>query len=248
VVFGTWSFVHDLVARQQSVESIFLALAAILTALAIALIYYRRRLASPARLVIVTAVSVVVIVSATYQLLQFKNMFRIPAYAGCSTLSTFIPRYWVAGLRALESERQPRRIAFTYGPQQVCHQSFIAPFLGSHLSNFLGYVSPNVDGAIVPHDADYLAAAHLSFDTWIEALHSAGATHVLCLEPPCTELRWMQARPGLFACLTPRNSEWGLFRIEWSKFERSPEHLQQDRFPRTGLSRGPTRPSAGGRQ
>ena len=54
-------------------------------------------------------------------------------------------------LRSLESEPSPVKIAFAYGPMRVSHQAFLAPFLGGKLNNELVYVSPEKDGAILPH-------------------------------------------------------------------------------------------------
>jgi hypothetical protein len=216
VVYGTWSFLRTFVNGQHSVESVFLAAAIALVALGCGLVHYRRRLALPARPAAVVALSLVAFLGGMYGLAQLKNWFRIDAYENCITMHR-VPCYWVDGLRALQSDRRPLRIAFAYGATNASHHSFIAPFLGPSLNNRLLYVPPSADGSFIPHGPDYATNARLSFESWTNALRKAGVTHVLCLQPPCAELKWMEAHPSLFVALIPRNGQWGLFRIEWSR-------------------------------
>ncbi len=134
------------------------------------------------------------------------------AYAAVMTMHSF-PRYWVEGLRALQSESEPLRIAFTYGSLQVSHQAFLAPFLGGHLQNHLMYISPDRDGVVVPHHPVYLAKSHFSAAVWMDGLRNARATHVLSLRPLTQELQWMQEDRERFVCLAGQVDDWGLFRV-----------------------------------
>lgn len=218
IIMGAGTFIQHFVLGQHRVEILFLALAAVSTVL-VYYLAYRRRLASPRRIAIATALCIVALAGALYAFARFKDSFRIQAYSLCTTLHP-IPRYWVAGLRALESERPPLRIAFTYGPKKISDRSFLAPFLGAYLNNRLLYVSPYQDGRVVPHHPEYLAQACPSIKLWLNALHDAGATHVLCLPPKCIELWWMQSHPGMFVSIAGREGEWGLFRIERRLIEK----------------------------
>ena len=98
IVSGTWSYLDHFVNGRRSVESIFLAAAAFLMALGYGLFYYRRRLASPARLAVVVSLSVVAFVGGMYACARVKNSFRLRAYSECITMHGF-PNYWVDGLR-----------------------------------------------------------------------------------------------------------------------------------------------------
>ena len=73
IVSGTWSYLDHFVNGRRSVESIFLAAAAFLMALGYGLFYYRRRLASPARLAVVVSLSVVAFVGGMYACARLKT-------------------------------------------------------------------------------------------------------------------------------------------------------------------------------
>ncbi len=215
ILCGTWSFLNIFVYGRPGIESFFLAAAVGLMTLGYFLIHHRRWFASSAaRSAVAGSLLAVAVVGGMYAVLQFKDSFRIRAYSECMIMHRF-PNYWVDGLHVLESEPGPLRIAFTYGPASRSHGAFIAPFLGPRLQNHLMYVSPQADGALVGYGADYAANANPSFEAWVQALRKAGATHLLCLEPPCTELKWAEDHPDLFVNLVQQNGHWGLFRIQW---------------------------------
>lgn len=218
VITGVWTFIQDFILNKHPDEHPFDVLFLVLALLLILVFFYiayRHWLVSSARKAVVTALCVVASVSTLYAFYQFKNSFHIQAYSKYIIKQSF-PRYWVDGLRALESETKPLRIAFTYGAEQDNHYAFLAPFLGIYLNNYLLYVSPYKDGFIVPHHPDYLANSSPSFESWINGLQNAKATHVLSLRPPSKELLWMQDHPNVFVNLAGQADSWGVFRIELS--------------------------------
>ena len=135
------------------------------------------------------------------------------AHAECTTLVDF-PRYWVGAMEALEDEGAPRRIAFCYGPRQVSHHAFFAPFLGYRLENRLAYVSPQENGAVPTHGADGGPPVAWSYARWTAGLQAEGCTHVLSLRPANKELQWMEQHPERFVRLAGQQGDWGLYRIE----------------------------------
>jgi len=213
VIMGGWAYLQGFVLGRHRVEILFLVGAALSIVLAYGLARGLRS-ASPKWRAVAIALCGVAGVGGLYALARFKYSFRIQAYSRCTTMHP-ITRYWVAGLRALEAENRPLRIAFTYGRKKISDGMFLAPFLGAHLNNTLLYVSPYENGCVVPHHPEYPVQSFPSIKVWLKALRNAGATHVLCLPPKCLELWWMQSHPGMFVKIAGRGGEWGLFRIEW---------------------------------
>jgi hypothetical protein len=125
------------------------------------------------------------------------------------------PRYWIPALEALRAEPRPARVAFAYGPLQISHYAFLAPFLGGHLENSVVYVSPERDGSVLAHHPNEVRRSDTDFASWIERLHRQAVSHLLCFRPGFTELQWAEAHPNLFVRLAGERGDWGLFRIEW---------------------------------
>ena len=213
VIAGIYLYVTTYILEGHRVERVFLGIAVALVVLFHCIVRKRMWWPAPRYLVSVPLLFCVLTV-ATAACIQLKDRLRIRAYSGCTTLHDF-PRYWVPALSALNSAGRPARIAFSYGPQKVSHDAFLAPFLGAQLENDLVYVSPEADGAIIPHHPDYTRMSNPNLAAWLDALRSASATHVLCLRPACTELKWVESHPGLFRRLAGEREDWGLFRIDW---------------------------------
>jgi hypothetical protein len=212
VVFhGIDLYLREFVLDRHFPEILFMAAAAAGTVPAVLMVCKSRVLPAGRNLVLVALLAIllaaVLLVSG-----RAKDSFRNRAYAA-STVMHDIERYWVDGLVALDGEPAPARIAFAYGPAQTSHRAFLAPFLGGHLNNALLYVSPESDGAVLPHHPDFFARSRPSFDGWLSGLHKAGATHVLCLRPGGLELEWVQAHPEVFTILAGEKNGWGLFRV-----------------------------------
>ncbi|MDD5483703.1 MAG: hypothetical protein PHP98_08650 [Kiritimatiellae bacterium] len=144
---------------------------------------------------------------------QFRNWFRPRAYAACTTMHAF-PRYWVSALPALDSAGGPATIAFAYGPQQVSHGAFLAPFLGPRLDNRLVYISPEKDGKLLPHSSAFARSTNPDYDQWLKRLFQAKVSHLLCLRPACVELMWAETHTNAFRRLAGGSArEWGLFKL-----------------------------------
>ena len=123
-----------------------------------------------------------------------------------------VPRYWIAGARALDQPSDPRRLAITGGSDQGADRWFTYSFLGRNLQNTLHYVPISCDGEIIHHGvADRRDAA--SRECWLDRLSERGITDVVSFRPRSIELEWMEALPLHFRRVTgDRDRTWAVFR------------------------------------
>ena len=199
--------------RTHLLELVFLGLAVALSALLYSPSPMRMCFSRIATLVAKPTYAFFIVAGAIVGIAEFRGRVRNQAYAHSMIMDDF-PRYWTPALVALDSEPQPLRIAFTYGPRQTSHRAFLTPFLGKDLANRLFYVSPERDGRVLPHHPEQLAKSQPDVEVWMASLRSVQATHLLCLAPPSVELKWAENRPNMFTRLAGKAHEWGLFRIE----------------------------------
>jgi hypothetical protein len=123
-----------------------------------------------------------------------------------------VPRYWLAGARALDQPSAPRRLAITGGSDQEADRWFTYLFLGRSLQNTLHYVPISCDGAVVHHDvADRRDRARR--ECWLERLSERDITDVVSFRPSSVELEWMESLPSHFRRIAgDRGRTWGVFR------------------------------------
>ncbi|MDP8246487.1 MAG: hypothetical protein P9L94_20575 [Candidatus Hinthialibacter antarcticus] len=144
---------------------------------------------------------------------QFRNSVRTIAYSECTTLHTF-PRYWAPALEVLDAEQTPVTIAFAYGPEQISHGAYLAPFFGARLENQLLYISPDKGGVVPAYSKNYfMEIREPDFEMWLDALVEQKATHLLCFLPAPIELLWAENNPRLFTRLVGNSKQWGLFEV-----------------------------------
>ncbi len=144
---------------------------------------------------------------------RFHREFRATAYAECTTMHTF-PRYWAPAVKVIDSKDGPLTIAIAYGPTQVSQIGFIAPFLGARLENTLVYVSPDQNGKIPSHGANYFdEIMDGDFNQWLQRLKDKQVDYLLCFRPASNELIWAEENPSHFTRSAGQYRDWGLFEV-----------------------------------
>ncbi len=226
VITGVYEYIRSHILNRSHVELFFIGVAIILIVCGYWVLKapkIRRTVKTRLGILSITIVYIMITIAG----IKFKDWIRLYAYSNCTTMHDF-PRYWVPALKALDAEEPPLCIAFTYGPLQISHYAFLAPFLGARLENRLVYVSPEKNGNVLPHHPDSQEKSNPDFDNWMNTLVDTGATHLLCFRPPSIELEWAETHPCLFIKLAGVTDDWGLFRIVPSddsinKLKRSPK-------------------------